>query len=175
MAHTKGTAAVARCRDKSSAQGQDRVQELSRHHLARTGKVLLKIVTTRLSTCSKVKGLLPEDQCGFRPHRSTKDIIFAVRRLQGLGRKARVPLFLFFIGEQKAYDFVDRTLFCWVLPRFGVPPHVILIQVICQFQDRMKHCVRSVDGLCLEWFEVAEGLQGCMYFPRCCSTPSLLR
>ena len=78
--------------------------------VAQVGKVLLKIVATRLSACCEATNLLPEAQCGLRPHRLTTDMVFAVRRLQELGRKARVPLFLCFIDLQKAYDSVDRTL-----------------------------------------------------------------
>ena len=72
--------------------------------VAHAGKVLLKIVATRLSAYCEARNLLPEEQCGFRPHRSTTDMMFAVRRLQELGRKARAPLFLCFIDLQKAYD-----------------------------------------------------------------------
>ena len=66
--------------------------------VAHAGKVLLKIVATRLSTYCGARNLLPEEQCGFRRHRSTTDMMFAGRRLQELGRKARVPLFLCFIN-----------------------------------------------------------------------------
>ena len=78
--------------------------------VAHAGKVLLTIVATRLSAYCEAKGLLPEEQRGFRPHRSTMDMMFTVRRLQELGRRARVPLFLCFVNLQKAYDSVDRTL-----------------------------------------------------------------
>ena len=64
--------------------------------LARTGKVLLKLVATRLSAYGEAKGLLPEGLCGFRSHRSTTDMMFAMRRLQELGRKARAPLLVCF-------------------------------------------------------------------------------
>ena len=91
-------------------------------------------------------------------------MMFAVRRTQELGRKARVPLFLCFIDLQKAYDSVDRTLLWQVLTRFGVPPQTI--EVIRQFHDGMRACVRNDDGRCSEWFGVAQGLrQGCVLFP----------
>ena len=77
--------------------GNDRCISLVAH----AGKVLLKIVAGRLSTCYEAKELLPEDQCGFHPHRSRTDMMFAVRKLQELGRKARAPLFLCFIDLQK--------------------------------------------------------------------------
>ena len=132
--------------------------------MAHAGKVLLKIVATRLSTYCEARNLLPEEQCGFRPYRSTTDMMFAVRRLQELGRKARVPLFLCFIDLQKVYDSVDRTLLWQVLARFGTPPQ--MIEVIRQFHDGMRACVRSDDGRCPERFEVAQELrQGCVLSP----------
>ena len=108
--------------------------------------------------------LLPEEQCGFLPNRSTTDMMFAVRRLQELGRKARVPLFLCFIDLQKACDSVYRTLLWPVLARFGTPPQII--EVIRQFHDGMRACGRSDDGRCSERFEVAQGLrEGCVLSP----------
>ena len=112
------------------------------------GKVLFKIVATKLSAYCEARNLLPEEQCGFRPHRSTTDMMFAVRRLQELEREARVPLFLCFIDLQKAYDSVDRTLLEQGLARFGTPPQ--MIEVIRQFHDGMRACVRSDDGRCSE-------------------------
>ena len=91
-------------------------------------------------------------------------MMFAIRRLQELGRKARVPLFLCFIDLQKAYDFVDRTLLWQVLYRLGVPPQ--MIEVIRQLHDRMRACLRNDDRRCSEWFEVAQGLrQRCVLSP----------
>ena len=105
--------------------------------------------------------MLPEEQCGFRPDRSTTDTIFEVRRLLEIGRTAGVSLFLCFIGPQKAYDTVDRTLLCQALTRIGVPPQMIAL--IQHFHDDMRACMRPDDGVCLDWFEVEQGLrQGCV-------------
>ena len=46
--------------------------------VAHAGKVLFNIVATRLSFYCEARNLLPEEQCGFHPHRSTTDMIFAV-------------------------------------------------------------------------------------------------
>ena len=113
------------------------------------GKVLLKVVARKLSAYCQMKGLLPEEQCGFRPNRSTTDMMFVVRRLQEIGRKAGVSRF---IDLQKAYDTVDRTLLWQVLTRIGVPPQ--MIAVIQQFQKWDEACVRPDDGVCSDWFEV---------------------
>ena len=104
----------------------------------------------KLGGFRETEGLLPEEQCGFRPHRSTMDMMSTVPRLQELGRKARVPLSLCFIDLQKAYDSVDRTLLWQVLARFGVPPQ--MIRVIRHFHDGMRACVRNDDCVCSEWF-----------------------
>ena len=91
-------------------------------------------------------------------------MMFVVRRLQEIGRKAGVSLFMCFIDLQKAYDTVDRTLLWQVLTRIGVPPQ--MIAVIQQFHDGMRACVRPDDGVCSDWFEVEQGLrQGCVLSP----------
>ena len=82
----------------------------------------LSSLASRLSNYCETEGILPEEQCGFRPARSTVDTLFVVRRLQELGRPRRIPLYMCFIDLQKAYDSVDRELLLWVvLARFGVP------------------------------------------------------
>ena len=46
------------------------------------GKILLNVVAKRLNAYCETKGLLPEEQCGFRPDRSTTDdMMFVVCRL----------------------------------------------------------------------------------------------
>ena len=132
--------------------------------VSHAGEVLFKVVARRLSVYCEAKGLLPEEQCGFRRDRSTTDMMFVVRRLQEIGRKAGVSLFMCFIDLQKAYDTGDRTLLWQVLTRNGVPPQ--MIAVIRQLHDGMRACVRPDDGVCSDWFEVEQGLQqGCDLSP----------
>ena len=132
--------------------------------VSHAGKVLLKVVAKRLSAYCEAKGLLPEEQCGFRPDRSTTDMRFVVPRLQKVGRKAEVSFHVCFIDVQKAYDTVDRTLLWQVLTRIGVPPQ--MIAVIRQIHDGMRACVRPDDGVCSDWFEVEQRLrQGCVLSP----------
>ena len=91
-------------------------------------------------------------------------MIFMVRRLQEIGRKAGVSIFVCIRDLQKAYDTVDRT-FLWQVPtRIGVPPQ--MIAVIRQFHGWMKACVWPDDGVNSDWFEVEQGLrQGCVLSP----------
>ena len=69
--------------------------------------MLLNVVARRISVYCEAKELLPEEQCRFRPDRSTSDMMFVVRRLHEIERKAEVFLFIMcFIDLQKAYDTV---------------------------------------------------------------------
>jgi hypothetical protein len=132
--------------------------------LSHAGKVLLKIVANRLSDYCEAHGILPDEQCGFRPERSTVDMLFVVRRLQELARRRRIPLYMCFVDLQKAYDSVDRELLWKVLARAGVPEE--MIAVIRQFHDGMQAQVRMDDGELSDWFEVTQGLrQGCVLSP----------
>ena len=56
--------------------------------VSHAGKVLLEVVARRLRAYCEAKGLLPEEQCGFRPNRSTTDMMFVLHRLQEIERKA---------------------------------------------------------------------------------------
>ena len=47
--------------------------------VAHSGKVPLHMVASRLSNYYEAEGILPEKQCGFRPVRSTVDMLCVVR------------------------------------------------------------------------------------------------
>ena len=70
----------------------------------------LKWLPGDLSRYYEAKGLLPEKQGGFRPDRSTTDMMFVVRRLLETGRQAGLSLYMCFIDLQRAYDTVDGIL-----------------------------------------------------------------
>ena len=125
--------------------------------VAHAGKVLLKTVVNRLDDFCEGAGILPEEQCGFRPQRSTADMMFVVRRLQELGRTSNTSLEICFIDLAKAYDSVDRVLLWEVLARFGVPPR--MIKVIRLFHDGMRARVQLDDRGFSAWFNVCQGLR----------------
>ena len=130
--------------------------------VAHAGKVLLKIVANRLGDFCEEAGILPEEQCGFRPQRSTTDMMFVVRRLQELGRTSNTSLEICFIDLAKVYDSVDRVLLWEILARFGVSPR--MIKVIRMFHDGMRARVQLDDGDFSAWFNVCQG-QGCVLSP----------
>ena len=128
--------------------------------VAHTSMVVLKIIT-RLP---RARGILAEEQSGFRPNHSTTDMMFVINRLQELARKKGMPLYVYFIDLTKAYDSVDRTLLWTVLARIGVPQN--MISVIRQFHNGMRARVRLNDRVCSGWFTVEQGLrQGCVLTP----------
>ena len=65
--------------------------------VAHAGKILLKIIASRLSEYCERVGILREEQSCFRPNRSTTDMVFVILRLQELARKKRIPLYVCFI------------------------------------------------------------------------------
>ena len=125
--------------------------------VAHSDKELLKMVASRLSNYCEAKGILPEEQCGFRPARSTIDLLLVVRRLQELGRARKIPLYMCYMDLQKAYNSVDRELLWVVLARFGVPEK--MLTVIRQFHEGTRARVRTDDGEHSEWFDVTQGLR----------------
>ena len=132
--------------------------------VAHAGKVLLKIVANRLGNVCEEAGILREEQWGFRPQRSTTDMMFVVRRLQKQGPTSNTSLEICFIDLAKAYDSVDRVQLWEVLARFGVPPR--MIKVIRMFHDGMRARVQLDDGDFSAWFNVCQGLrQGCVLSP----------
>ncbi|CAB1100244.1 unnamed protein product [Ectocarpus sp. CCAP 1310/34] len=88
-------------------------------------------------------------------------MLFVVRRLQELGRGKKIPLNMYFVDLNKAYDSVDREMLRKVLARAGIPAK--LIEVIRQFHDGMRARVRMDDGELSDWFFVTQGVrQGCV-------------
>ena len=47
--------------------------------VAHAGRVLFEVIAGRLSDYCERENILPEEQCGFRPQRSTVDMMFVVR------------------------------------------------------------------------------------------------
>ena len=95
-------------------------------------------------------------------------MMFVLRRLPEIGRKAEVSLFMCFIDLQKAYDTVDRTLLWQVLTRIGVQPQ--MIAVIQQLHDGMRAYVRPDDGICSMGSRWSKDYGKDACYPRCCSS-----
>ena len=99
-------------------------------------KVLFQIVANRQSDLCEARGILPEEQRGFRPARLVVGTLPILRRLQELGRERNIPLCVYFIGLKKAYDSVDQELLWQVFARIRLPPN--MLAVIRQFHAGMR-------------------------------------
>ena len=79
-------------------------------------------------------------QCAFRAGRSTIDMIFSLRQLQGKCREQGMPLYLAFIDLTKAFETVSRDGLFKALSRLGCPPK--LQSIIESFHTGMTGTVQ---------------------------------
>lgn len=126
------------------------------------GKVLARIILHRLLVHISER-ILPESQCGFRPDRSTTDMIFAARLLLEKSREQQREINFGFIDLTKAFDTVNREILWKLLEKFGCPPTALAI--IREFHNGMLARV-SLGGASSEQFSVQSGVkQGCVLAP----------
>nr|VZI48715.1 unnamed protein product [Spirometra erinaceieuropaei] len=127
------------------------------------GNSLIASSLNRLNNRLK-QGLLPESQCGFRPHRGTTDtiiailvhivdsgqrmichhrgrtdMIFAARQLQAKCQEMRIHVYFTFVDLTKAFDTVNRDGRWMITQRFGCPER--FIQMVRQLHDGMMERV----------------------------------
>ena len=130
--------------------------------LSAAGKIMAKILLNRIIP-NISEDILPETQAGFRPNRSTSDMIFVSRQLLEKCREQHRPLFVGFLDLSKAFDTVDRELLWAVLSRAGCPDK--FIRLVRLLHDGMRAKVR-VASLESDPFAVAGGVkQGCVLAP----------
>ena len=122
------------------------------------GKIFACVILNRLITVSEQT--LLESQCGFRPGRSTVDMIFTVRQLQEKCIKQNKPLYF---DLNKAFDTVNREALWTVLESIGCPPK--LVSMIRLFHDGTTSQVLS-NGNVMDAFVISNSVkQGCVLAP----------
>lgn len=129
--------------------------------MSAAGKIIAKMFLNRLQPLAEQ--LLPESQCGFRPKRSTCDMIFTLRQLQEKSREQKRPLYVVFVDFTKAFDSVYRPSLWKVLRKFGCPEGYV--DIIRQFHEGMRASV-IVGTEETDTFAVNHGVkQGCVLAP----------
>ena len=129
--------------------------------LSIAGKIFARIILNRL--IAGFEANLSEAQCGFRPGRSTVDMIFTVRQVQEKCLEQNLDLYSVFIDLTKAFDTVNREALWDVLVRYGCPPK--FIQIIRLFHIDMTGQVLS-NGEQSDPFSISNGVkQGCVLAP----------
>ena len=130
--------------------------------LSIAGKILARVILDRLiSTISEET--LPETQCGFRPGRSTVDMVFSVRQVQEKCIEHHLDLYAVFIDLTKAFDTVNREALWHILEKLGCPSK--MIHIIRLFHDGMVGSVHTSGGTSAP-FTISNGVkQGCVLAP----------
>ena len=127
-------------------EGPDRIRPLKGISLgAHAGKILLKIIPRCVSEYCQRAGILPEEQTGIRPNRSTVDMMFVIYRLRERRGRNDFRCMYALYRPYQSVRLLDRTLLWTELARFGVPQNSFW--VICQFYDDMQACMRRDDGV----------------------------
>lgn len=109
------------------------------------GKVLEKIIQTRLSTFAETAGLLPDTQSGFRSGRGTTDPLARLLTSVSASLNGGRCVLAAFLDISKAFDKVWHDGLCYKLLLLGVP--LILVRLIKAFlTDRIAR-VRVEDAL----------------------------
>ncbi|PFX31654.1 Transposon TX1 uncharacterized 149 kDa protein [Stylophora pistillata] len=130
--------------------------------LSIAGKILARIILNRL-IFNISEHNLPEAQCGFRPGRSTTDMIFVVRKVQEKCREQNMDLYAVFVDLTKAFDTVNRAALWTVLQKLGCPR--TFVTLIRLFHDSMTGLV-FFGGEASEPFEITNGVkQECVLAP----------
>ena len=129
--------------------------------LSIAGKAFAKVALKRLQILGE--RVYPESQCGFRPERSTVDMIFSLRQLQEKCQEQGKPLYVAFIDLTKAFDLVSRDGLFRILDKVGCPPK--LKNFIESFHTGMMGTVQF-NGSLSEPFPIKSGVkQGCVLAP----------
>ena len=106
--------------------------------LSVAGKIFAMVLLKRLQWLAD--RFLPDTQSGFRAGRSTTEMIFTLRHLQGKYREQRKPLFINFVVLTKVFDTVSRKSLHKVLEKIGCPP--LLLQLIISFHEDTIACIQ---------------------------------
>ena len=124
-------------------------------------KIVSRIILPRLQALGQ--RIYPESQCGYRPGRSTTDMIFSVRQIQEKCRGKNIPLYMAFVDFTKVFDKVSRNGLYIILSKLGCPEK--LLNIVKSFHDGMKASL-IYEGMESSQFDVKNGVkQGCVLAP----------
>ena len=127
-------------------------------------KVLCMILNARLTDVTERRGLIAEEQGGFRKQRGCRDQVLTLVLLgQTEIAKAAKGTLVAFIDFTKAYDMVDRGKMWWCLEQLGVSGRFLTF-LKALYQD--SSCSVKAQDRLSEEFGVGMGLrQGCVLPP----------
>ena len=111
----------------------------------------------------KLEEILGEEQAGFRPNRSTTDMIYVLRQIAEKYREYARSLYCNFIDFTKAFDTIWREFLWKAMKHFGFNDKIIS-QVKAIYSKNQSAI--TVNGSLTEYFSTSIGvLQGCILSP----------
>ena len=118
----------------------------------------------RLSDNCECENTLTEEQCGFRPQRSTGDMMFVVRQLQELARTKDTPIVLVPCRPRESVRLRRPNLSVACPSSFWRGTEKLA--VISKFHDAIQARVQFDDGEYSDKFDARQDLrQGCVLTP----------
>ena len=141
--------------------------------ISHASKILLQILLNRMR--KKIEMELPDEQAGFRPGRSTADMLVIIQvlteKVMGIGGQALIT----FIDYSKAFDSISHVQLFDIMLELGFPEHIVtLLQSLYIDQT----AVIRWNGSTTETFPIGKGVrQGCILSPHLFSlyTESVMR
>ena len=127
---------------KNKGERNDCSNYIGISQLSIVGKIFARVILICIQKLAE--RIYPESQCGFRAERSTIDMVFSPRQLQGKCRGQQMPLHKAFIDLTEAIDLVSRDGIFKVLPKIGCPPK--LLSMIESFHTDTKGTVQFNDS-----------------------------
>ena len=119
--------------------------------LPQPGKILEKLVHTKLSHYIETNSLLTGLQYGFRPDRSTLDALYQLTNQINLNLDRKTPTLVTFIDFKKAFDCVQHDLLIHKMKKLNLDPGAILW--LESYLNHRKQCVlansKTSDCLCI--------------------------
>lgn len=131
--------------------------------LSVVGKLYTVVLNRRLSQWCEKKGVLVDEQAGFRVNRSTIDQIYALREVIQGRRRKRLNTYCCFLDIKKAYDTVFREGLWRRLREVGVRGK--MWRALKNIYVKVESSV-VVNEVRTDWFELFTGVrQGCILSP----------
>ena len=126
--------------------------------ISHTSKVMLKVHQARLQ--HYVNWELPDAQAGFRKSRGTRYQIAKIYWIIGKAKEFQKNIYSCFIGDAKAFDYVNHNKLWKLLQEIGIPNHLTcLLKTLYAGQEAT---VRTRHGT-TDWFKMGTGVhQGCI-------------
>jgi len=133
--------------------------------LSLVGKVYTGVLCARLTDWAEKRGVLVEEQGGFRARRGCPEQVFALTELIKMRQRMKLDTYACFIDIKKAYDTVWHSGLKDKLKRYGI--HGRMYAAICSLYAGCESTIRlgGVLGY-TDFFPIETGVrQGCILSP----------